>query len=187
MLGLDPPRQQTGRNTAKDFSLRWADLLKGCLPQPNDSTQQEYSLHSYLWCFTEALKLEGMNQGLDFWVSQFWQVPLYIAGNVPKVIASASLHKKLLSLKIKTNFSLDLILENPSLQHFDVLNYGMPWKKHPKLLLKIVVQGLWQPVILFFPSETSSHPENRKLWLPTLSKMVWFQILHKGMACLGIG
>lgn len=70
MVGLGLPRQQVGRDTAKDFSLRWVDLLKRCLSQPSDCTQQDYSLRSYPWCFTEALKLEGMNQGLDFWVTQ---------------------------------------------------------------------------------------------------------------------
>lgn len=29
-------------------------------------TQQEYSLHSYLWCFTEALKLEKNDSKLGF-------------------------------------------------------------------------------------------------------------------------
>lgn len=129
MVGLDLPRQKTRRDMAKDLSLTWADLLKRCLSPPSDSTQYDYSLHSHPWCFTEALELEGMNQGLDFWVTQLWQPPLYTAGNVSKVIASASLHKKLLSLKIKANFILGLILENPALQYFDVLNGGVPKKK----------------------------------------------------------
>ena len=129
--GRPRPTKTTDRKRhGQRFQFEMGRFTQKMFVSPSDSTQQEYSLHSYLLCFTEALKLEGMNAGLDFWVIPFWQVPLYIAGNVPKVSISKS-PKKLLSLKIKTNFSLDLILENPSLQHFDVWSYGMPWINTP--------------------------------------------------------
>lgn len=161
------------------FSLRGGHIYSrdACL-NPDPTGVQPTFLPLVLHRSTEAGK--KMIQSLDFWVTQFWRVPLYTAGNVPKVIASASLHKKLLSLKIKINVSIGLIQKSPTLQHFDFLTYGMPQNK-PKLVTESCHM---RPVTTCHLTTchlilSGVYLESRKLWFLTLSKGLWFCLLHK--------
>lgn len=68
MVGLDLPGQQTGRDKAKEYNLKGADLLKRCLSQSIRS-QAQIPIAGALQ--KPRRQNEGMKQGLGFRVTQF--------------------------------------------------------------------------------------------------------------------
>lgn len=114
VLGLSGP--QIGRDFAKEHSLKGADLLKRHLSQSIRSLAQTSS--ALVLYRSPKGRMKEWIKALVFGWLNFWQVPLYIAGSVPEVTASASLYRRLLSLKIKTNFCLILI---KIIQPFNIL------------------------------------------------------------------
>lgn len=67
MVGLDLSGQQTGRDMAKEYSLKGENLLKRCLFQSIRILAQI----PFAGALQKPRRNEGMNQGFGFWVAQF--------------------------------------------------------------------------------------------------------------------
>lgn len=179
MVGLDIPGPQTEETWPKNTVWKgWIYSRDICL-NPLGACLKLLLL--VLYRSPEGGMKEWIKTLVFGWLN-FWQVPLYIGGNVPEVTASASLYRRLLSLKIKTNFPLILIWK---IQPFNILMSATIGclGKTSWTILQTAVQGLGQLNTLYCLSEKSSHSENRKLCFLTLSKTLSVFVPHTTQRC----